>query len=213
LYFVAVGLALEEMGVSLTAYLASASIIGLAVGFGSQGLVQDVVTGLTIILNDLFDVEDLVEMGGQVGVVQQVGIRFTVIVNPLGARVFIPNRSIASVVVYARGWLRCIVDVRLPFDAEQAKQAEEVIREISQAASLQFPGAMRAATEIMGVLNTASNRRHLRVKFRIWPGRGAPIETNLRQEIIQAVRTIDSTYADWMVAVTYESEESILLDA
>lgn len=54
IYFGAFGLMLHEFGVSLTAYLASASIIGLAVGFGSQGLVQDVVTGLTLILSDLF---------------------------------------------------------------------------------------------------------------------------------------------------------------
>jgi small-conductance mechanosensitive channel len=46
MYFVAVGMVLREFGISLTAYLASASIIGLAVGFGSQGLVQDVVSGL-----------------------------------------------------------------------------------------------------------------------------------------------------------------------
>jgi small conductance mechanosensitive channel len=49
LYFSAIGLVLKEFGVSLTAYFASASIVGLAVGFGSQGLVQDVVTGLTIL--------------------------------------------------------------------------------------------------------------------------------------------------------------------
>ena len=49
LYFLVVGLILSEFGVSLTAYLASASVLGLAIGFGSQGLVQDVVTGLTLI--------------------------------------------------------------------------------------------------------------------------------------------------------------------
>jgi small conductance mechanosensitive channel len=48
LYFTAVGFVLKEFGVSLTAYLASASVLGLAIGFGSQGLVQDVVTGLTL---------------------------------------------------------------------------------------------------------------------------------------------------------------------
>jgi small conductance mechanosensitive channel len=52
LYFTAVGLVLREFGVSLTAYLASASVLGLAIGFGSQGLVQDVVTGLTLIFSD-----------------------------------------------------------------------------------------------------------------------------------------------------------------
>ena len=59
-YFGALGMVLKEFGVSLTAYLASASIIGLALGFGSQGLVQDVVTGLTLVFSNLLDVGDMV---------------------------------------------------------------------------------------------------------------------------------------------------------
>jgi len=76
LYFGALGLVLQEFGVSLTAYLASASIIGLAIGFGSQGLVQDVVTGLTVIFSDLFEVDDLVEISTQTGTVLSIGMRF-----------------------------------------------------------------------------------------------------------------------------------------
>jgi small conductance mechanosensitive channel len=98
MYFVAVGLVLKEFGISLTAYFASATIIGLAVGFGSQGLVQDVVNGLTVVFSDLFDVGDMVEIAGQTGIVQKIGIRFTVLNNFMGAEVFIPNRTIANVV-------------------------------------------------------------------------------------------------------------------
>jgi small-conductance mechanosensitive channel len=65
IYFGAIGLIFTELGVSLTAYLASASVLGLAIGFGSQGLVQDVVTGLTLVFSDLVDVGDMVEIGGQ----------------------------------------------------------------------------------------------------------------------------------------------------
>jgi small conductance mechanosensitive channel len=98
MYFVAVGLVLKEFGISLTAYFASATIIGLAVGFGSQGLVQDVVNGLTVVFSDLFDVGDMVEIAGQTGFVQKIGIRFRVLNNFMGAEVFIPNRTIANVV-------------------------------------------------------------------------------------------------------------------
>ena len=77
IYFGTFGLILHELGVSLTAYLASASVIGLAVGFGSQGVVQDVVTGrLTLVFSDLVDVGDMVEISGQTGVVQSIGMRF-----------------------------------------------------------------------------------------------------------------------------------------
>jgi small-conductance mechanosensitive channel len=98
LYFVMVGLILREFGVSLTAYLASASVIGLAIGFGSQGVVQDVVTGLTFVFSDLVDVGDLVEISGQTGIVRGISMRFIELQNALGASVFIPNRTINNVI-------------------------------------------------------------------------------------------------------------------
>ena len=125
MYFVAVGLLLKEFGISLTAYFASATIIGLAVGFGSQGLVQDVVTGLTVILSDLFDVGDMVEIAGQTGIVQKVGIRFIVLNNFMGAEVFIPNRTIANVVRDERGYVRAIADINLLGDSIIAKKIED----------------------------------------------------------------------------------------
>jgi moderate conductance mechanosensitive channel len=105
IYFRMFGLILREMGISLTTYLASASVIGLAIGFGSQGLVQDVVTGLTLVLSNLIDVGDMVEIGGQTGMVRSIGMRFTILENALGAEVFIPNRSIINVINYPRGYV------------------------------------------------------------------------------------------------------------
>jgi small-conductance mechanosensitive channel len=58
--FFAVGFILREFGVSLTAYLAAASVVGLAIGFGSQSVIQDVIAGLTFIFSKLIDVGDLV---------------------------------------------------------------------------------------------------------------------------------------------------------
>ena len=112
-YFAAVGFLLTELGVPIAAYLASASIIGLAVGFGSQGLVQDLVMGLTSIFSDVYDIGDMIEIGGQVGMVSRIGLRFLEIENPMGARVMLPNRSITSVINYRRGYIRCIVDITL----------------------------------------------------------------------------------------------------
>ena len=62
LYFSGFGLIVREFGVSLQAYFTSASVMGLAVGFGLQGLVQDVVMGLTLVFSDIVDVGDMVEI-------------------------------------------------------------------------------------------------------------------------------------------------------
>ena len=207
LYFGAIGLILKEVGVSLKAYLASASVLGLAIGFGSQGIVQDVVTGLTLIFSDLFDVGDMVEISGQTGIVKRIGMRFTVLENYFGAQVFLPNRTISGVVNYPKGYIRCIIDVTLSDDEEIAKQMARQIESIVSSAAEQFAGILVHAPSIEGRIKTSSGKSFLRVKYRIWPGRGAPFETTFKQEIIQSLKTIDPSYADWMVTVNFEVEK------
>lgn len=207
IYFTAIGMVLKEFGVSLKAYLASASVLGLAIGFGSQGLVQDVVTGLTIIFSDLLDVGDMVEISGQTGIVQRIGMRFTVIRNHLGADVYIPNRSITNVINYPRRYVRCLVDVTLAGDADIVSRMEQTITAIMSGAMDQFPGIFIDSPSVEGRIKTRSGKEFLRVKFRIWPGRGAPIESALKQEIVQALKLIDPAYSDWMVTVNFEVEQ------
>lgn len=207
IYFTAIGMILKEFGVSLKAYLASASVLGLAIGFGSQGLVQDVVTGLTIIFSDLLDVGDMVEISGQTGAVQRIGMRFTVIRNHLGADVYIPNRSITNVINYPRGYIRCLVDVTLTGDADTASRMEQTATSIMTGAMDQFPGIFIYPPSVEGRIKTSAGKEFLRIKFRIWPGRGAPIESALKQEITQTLKLIDPAYSDWMVTVNFEVEK------
>lgn len=207
IYFGAIGVALGEVGVPVGAYLASASIIGLAIAFGSQGVVQDVVSGVTIIFTNLFDVDDMVEIGGQIGTVDRLGMRFTVLRNAFGAEVFVPNRTITNVINYPRGYLRCLADVTLSSDPELSSRMEAVVRQIATATYEQFPGILVTPPDDEGITTTASGRRFLRLKFRIWPGRGLPIETNFKQEALQSLKGLDAAYADWMIAVNYEIEQ------
>ncbi len=207
LYFGAIGMVLNEFGVSIKAYLASASVMGLAIGFGSQGLVQDVVTGLTVIFSDQFDVGDMVEISGQTGIVRQIGMRFTVLENYLGAQAFIPNRTITNVVNYPRGYIRCLVDIILTGNSGMAEQMVKQIESIVVSTSEQFAGILIYPPSIEGRIQTSSGKEFLRVKFRIWPGRGNPIETTLKQEIVQSLKNIDPSYTDWMVTVNFEVEK------
>lgn len=207
LYFAAVGLVLHEFGVSLTAYLASASVLGLAIGFGSQGVVQDVVTGLTVILTDLFQVGDLVEISGQTGLVQGITMRFTILLSPLGAQVYIPNRTLANVIVYPRGYVRCYADISLSAQQDTAEQMQKKVEAITRGFIQQFPGILRQKPEISAPDTMPSGRVFMRVKFRIWPGRSQPIENAYRQEIVQTLKTLDPGYAEWMVSINNEVSE------
>ena len=205
-YFLAFGLVLRELGVSLAGYLASATIIGLAIGFGSQGVVQDVVTGMTLIFSDLFDVGDMVEISGQSGVVRGIGMRFVVLENSFGAAVYIPNRTVTNVIKYPRGYVRCIADITLANDEGQAQAMEEVIVGIARGVYEQFPGILLTPPSVEGRISTTAGKQFLRVKFRIWPGRGDPIDKTFRQEVVAKIKEIDPGYLDWQVAVYFEVE-------
>jgi small-conductance mechanosensitive channel len=207
LYFGAVGLVVTELGISIKAYLASASILGLAIGFGSQNFVQDLVSGLTVIFSGLFDVGEMVEISGQTGIVKSIGLRFTVLENSMGAEVFIPNRKIENVLNYPRGYVRCLADVTLPADPALSERMESLVEASSLAVYEEFPGIVLTPPSLEGKETTKSGKTYLRVKFRLWPGRGDLIEKTFKPEIVQVLKAMDPTYGDWMVAVNFEVEK------
>jgi len=210
LYFLAIGLILHEFGVSLTAYLASASVAGLAIGFGSQGIVQDVVTGLTLIFSDLIDVGDLVDISGQNGVVKAITMRFVELENALGASVFIPNRTINNITNYPRGYVRCLVDVTLCGDEQARLAAIQSASSLMHDSHEQFAGLLIVEPSVEGRLKLHSGKEILRIKFRIWPNSGGPIETTFRQELLAQIQATDPSYQAWMIAVSYEAEKKRL---
>ncbi|MCB9788514.1 MAG: mechanosensitive ion channel [Deltaproteobacteria bacterium] len=206
IYFGAIGFILAELGVALTTYLASASVIGLAVSFGSQGVVQDVITGLTVLSSDLLDVGDMVDIGGQIGIVDDVGMRFTTLVNFAGAQVFVPNRLINNVINYPKGYIRAYLDARLPEDPALQADAETRLTDIAQATYEQYPGILLLPPTVVGRLRLRGEREFLRVKFRIWPGQGALLEGAVKAAVIASLKQLDPQYADWMVTVYYRAE-------
>jgi small conductance mechanosensitive channel len=208
MYFFAFGLVLEEFGVNLTAYLASASIVGLAISFGSQGLVQDMVIGVTLIFSDALDVGDMVEIAGTVvvvGRVEEVGLRFTKLINLFNQIVFIPNRTIANVSRFPLGGVYAYADVLVP----PGVAPEKVVGIVENAAKgmwMQF-GAIILSEPTIGGVETATGGgwSFIRVRFKIWPGQGSLIETTFRQQIVSAMKPFHPDYADWQVPVTYRA--------
>lgn len=203
LWFVAVGLVLATLGIDPTAYFATATVIGLAVGFGSQGLVQDVVIGITLIFTDALDVGDMVEVSGQVGRVERVGLRFTTLTNFLGQTVFIPNRNIAVVGRFRQGAIRAYVDVQVPASAD-ADTLEGQLLAMARGLRSQHPAAVISDPEVLGSFDAEGGAwRFVRLKLRLWPGQQPLVETVFRQRVLAHMKGIDEAYADWMVPVSY----------
>ena len=203
IYFLAIGFALHEFGVPLGTYLASATIIGLAVSFGSQSLVQDVIGGLTLIVGGLLDIGNMVDISGQTGTVERIGIRYTVIKNFQGATISIPNRNVANVICYPRGHVRAYVDVRLPSDRTRQDDAVKELERLSQSAYRQFTGIILLPPVVNRIRDEHGDRELARLKFRIWPGQGSVIETTIRARILATMRQFDEHYQDWMVSIHY----------
>lgn len=168
LYAVALGYILSEVGINYMAYLASLSVIGLAIGFGSQGLVQDMVTGFFLLLEGQFDVGDMVEISGQNGVVQELGLRTTKIANYLGQVVVLPNRAITSVSNYSKGALDAYIDVAVP-DTQAAQQAQPLLENLGEEIGRQFDGAILSAPHVMKILSLGTGETFVRMNLGVWP--------------------------------------------
>ena len=206
IYFLSVGLILQEFNISLTAYLASASVIGLAIGFGAQGFVQDVVIGLTLIFSDTLDIGDVVDLSGQVGKVDSIGLRFTTLINLQGQFIYIPNRNISAIGQFRGGCIRAYVDIQIPIGVDE-KTITDNIKSIGLGMYQQHKSIILSQPEIFETREIKDgNWQFVRIKFRLWPGQSLLVETTFKQRILLLMKQYDPEYSDWMIVITYKVE-------
>jgi small-conductance mechanosensitive channel len=109
---------LSELGVDIAPIIASAGIIGVALGFGAQSLVRDFLSGIFMIFEDQYGVGDVVDLGEAQGTVEAVSLRITRVRDGNGSVWYVPNGSILRVANKSQNWARAVVDVPIPFDAD-----------------------------------------------------------------------------------------------
>lgn len=110
------------IGLPIGSLIAGAGIVGLAIGFGAQGLVSDIVTGFFLLLEKQIDVNDYVTVGSFEGIVESVGLRTAQIRGFDGTLHYVPNREITIVSNHSRGNMRALVDIGISYydDIDQA---------------------------------------------------------------------------------------------
>jgi small conductance mechanosensitive channel len=121
---------LNELGFDLAPLLASAGIAGVAIGFGAQTLVKDLIAGLFMLLEDQYGVGDIVDLGQASGTVESVGLRITTIRDARGVLWYIRNGEIIRVGNRSQGWAVVMVDITVDFT--QVDQASAVLRAAAQ---------------------------------------------------------------------------------
>jgi len=117
----AIMMIIHEFGIDTGPLLTGAGILGLAVGFGAQTLVKDVITGFFILLEDQYGVGDSVRIADLEGTVEDMSLRTTVLRNFEGHIHVIPNGAVSSVTVTTRDWARSVVDITVPHNVEIAR--------------------------------------------------------------------------------------------
>ncbi len=181
LMFVLAVTVLQTFGIDATAILAGAGIVGLAVGFGAQGLVSDIVTGFFLLLEKQLEVGDSITTSTFSGTVEQVGLRTTQLRSPDGTLHFIPNREIKILSNHSRGDMQALVDViisndnDIPYCLQILQDVCDTIRKESD--------VITDGPNVIGIQTFASTSLTIRIIAKTINNEQWGIERLLRQKI------------------------------
>jgi small conductance mechanosensitive channel len=176
---------LKQIGIDTTGIIAGAGIVGLAVGFGAQGLVSDIVTGFFLLLERQVDVDDYVTIGSFSGVVEQVGLRTTQIRSTDGTLIYLPNRQITTLSNHTRGTMQALVDFTVGNQLSIDQAMTVIQRECVKMA--EHEENIVEGPNVLGVQSIGSSEVVLRVIARTKNGTQAEIERKLRKIIKEAI--------------------------
>lgn len=176
---------LQIFNVNTAAILASAGILGLAVGFGAQSLVRDIISGFFILFEDQFKVGDFVETAGVVGVVEEVGLRTCKIRQWTGQLHIIPNGEISRVTNYSRGRMMAVVLIGIAYE-EDIDRAMEVLRAASEAAAREIEAIVEVPV-VEGIVDLADSSVNIRIAATTVAGEQWAVERELRRRFKYAL--------------------------
>src|SRR3954451_5763580 len=177
-------LILGELGLNLGPFLAGASIVGVALGFGTQSLVKDFVSGFFILVEDQYGVGDVITIADTTGTVEEINLRVTRLRGSDGTVWFVPNGEIRKVGNSAREFARSIVDVIIPNKADLAGAMTAIAEEA--AALVKEPAwaeAVLEEPEVLGVESIGADNVTVRVSTKITPAHRAPLAREMRSRI------------------------------
>src|SRR3954453_6315628 len=121
---------LSQLGVNIAPIIASAGILGIALGFGAQSLVKDFLSGVFMIFEDQYGVGDVIDVGGATGTVEAVSLRVTRLRDLDGTVWYVPNGEILRVGNKSQNWSRAVVDIGVGYDEDLAR-ARRVLTEVA----------------------------------------------------------------------------------
>lgn len=186
---------LQRLGVNTGPLVASAGVLGLAVGFGAQSLVRDVVSGFFIILENQYGIGDVIELnsGADVaGTVERVTLRTTTLRSVSGDAHIVPNGQIVRVKNMSKEWARAVIDVLLSYEADL-----EVAVDALDAATRRLKADPEIAPylledpEVWGVEGLEDSRVKVRVVAKTLPLKQWTVARELRRHVLDELHARD----------------------
>jgi small conductance mechanosensitive channel len=181
IYFIAGVTVLRIFGIPTESIIATAGIGGLAIGFGAQNLVRDVITGFFILFEDQFSVGDYIETAGLTGFVEEMGLRVTKLRSFSGELHIIPNGEINKVTNHSRGSIRALVDVDIAYE-EDIDRALKTLNEVCQQMAQEREDIVEGPT-VLGVQELGSSSVVIRIIAKTVPLQQWSVERELRKRI------------------------------
>jgi len=180
-YFAAILAVLSAFSINVAGLIAGAGVLGLAIGFGAQNLVRDVITGFFIIFEDQFSVGDYVRIGASEGTVQEIGLRTTKLKGMNGEIHIFPNGTIIEVINFSLNNSIAIVDVSVAYEADIPK-AEELIREFLASLPEKYEQLVKEP-ELLGVQNLAASEVVMRITAETKPMQHFSVARIIRRDL------------------------------
>lgn len=194
-YLVGLVVALQRVGIPLASLVAPATIAGVAIGFGAQQLVGDLLAGFFLFAEHQFGVGDLVRLSmpgqltGITGTVEELTLRVTKLRSTQGELVVVPNSALRQVTNLSRDWSRVVLDVPVAVE-ENLQRVMDLIAEVAQtmAAEPRWSKVVVGDPVMAGVQTIEVGYVQLRVLVRTLPGRQFEVSQELRLRVVTALR-------------------------
>ncbi len=180
-YFSAIIGILSSLNIKVAGLLAGAGIVGLAIGFGAQSLVKDVITGFFIIFEDQFGVGDYIKINAAEGTVVEIGLRTTKINGATGEQFIIPNGAIGEVVNYSVNNSKIFIDLQMTTDADFGK-AEAVINKYLETLPTLHKELITTPV-FLGVQNVKGTEVTIRISAETLPQQQYGVARTIRRDV------------------------------
>jgi len=201
--FIVIGFSiLASLGVNIAPLLAGAGVVGLAIGFGSQTLVKDIIAGIFFLIDDAFRVGDYVEAGTAKGTVEAISLRSLRLRHPRGQVFVVPFGDLKMVQNFTRDYIITKLDIRVRFDTDP-DEIRKIVKKINSdiKADEKLAQALLSDIKSSGVRAMDDSAMIMRVKFKTIPGEQFIIRRQVYQRLQKAFKKKGIEFAHRNVTV------------